>query len=409
VAIGWAWDTSDPEGRVTVALEAEGEVVAEAVADIARDELVSAGIGDGAHGFEIALPDHLRSRAYVRVVLLVGPDLVRVPRSDSFWQEASPGNVWSSVTFVCGREGEPETEAEIPVEVPPPPEPPPLRAVVGHDGWLFDAAELESLANPSAGELDRLAGTVQALATSCAEVGVTYVPACVPNKLQAVPEGSPVRTVDERPWLTGLRARLRDTDGVEVLDLLPVLADARRHGPCFHRSDPDWNDLGAFFAARALIKEAAKRVSLLKPPSLAALYLTRQPGYRGQLADAPRVATDGDRPERSDFVAEERLEIDAAYLRAQRMPIERHLAGADVHVRLLAIDTTELSPRLSVVGDGTCLALLPWLAETVPRTTFFWALTPPMEPVELELPDAVLHLIRYRDLPRLAAVELDAS
>jgi hypothetical protein len=159
------------------------------------------------------------------------------------------------------------------------------------------------------------------------------------------------------------------------------------------------------------MKEAAKRAPALKPPPLGALHVTRQPGYRGQLADAPieRLEGAGLVVGEFDFLGEDGVGIDPASLRAQRMPIERHLAGAEVHVRLLASEDAGLSPRLSVVGDGACLPLLPWLAETVARTTFFWTPTPPMEPVELELPDVVLHLIRYRDLGRLAAGQLSES
>jgi hypothetical protein len=409
VAVGWACDLANPERRVEVTIEAEGEVMAEAVADIARDELVQEGIGDGAHGFEIALPEALQSQAYVRVVALVGPERLRLPRSDSFWQTARSGSVWSSVRFVYGRQGDPETDAEMPVDVPPPPSSPPPRVLVGRDGWLFDAAELDSGGHPSALALSRLVDELGSIAAACAEIGVPYILACVPDKLDAVAEGSPLTSEPQRLWLTELRACLRDLDGLEILDLLPVLDDAKRHGHCFHRSDSDWNDRGAFFAARALIKEAGKRVPALKPPPLADLHLRPCPGYRGVLADAPMTRLEG-HPSigwDSGAVCEDGIVIDPARLRAERMPVERHLAGADVHVRLLAREDAGLSPRLSVVGDGVCLPLLPWLAETAARTTFFWTATPPMEPVELELPDAVLHLLRYRDLARLAAGQPD--
>jgi GNAT superfamily N-acetyltransferase len=399
-AIGWAWDADEPDRRVEVAIEVDEQVVASGVADIFRDELVAADIGDGVHGFSLDLPEVLQAQAHVRVVALVGSAALRLPRSPSFWHSATPGGLWGGVTFSYGREGDPDSVVDLPVEVPPPPELAALRALVGRDGWLFDAAGLAALQEPSAADLERVAGELVDIARACAALGVAYVPALVPEKLQAVMEGAPPDTGLGPLWPERLRARLRDTDEVEILDLLPVLDDARGHGLGFHRSDPGWNDRGAFFIARALIKEAAKRAPVLGPLPLSRLHLNERPGYRGLLADAPAVRSDGARCE-SDFREEQGLEIDVARLSTERMPVERHLVGGDVHVRLRAKPGGAASPRLSIVGDESCLSLLPWLAESAERTTFFWASTPPMEPVELELPDALLHLIRYLDLSRL--------
>ncbi len=66
---GWAMDLRDPARRVPVSLVIDGEVVAEAVADGVRHDLLSAGVGDGFHGVEVPLPaEHRRER---RVGLLV--------------------------------------------------------------------------------------------------------------------------------------------------------------------------------------------------------------------------------------------------------------------------------------------------------------------------------------------------
>jgi hypothetical protein len=114
---------------------------------------------------------------------------------------------------------------------------------------------------------------------------------------------------------------------------------------------------------------------------------------------------DGDRLHsvESAFHGEEAVEADAGHLTAQRMPVERHLvSGGGIHVRLLALPEPDAGPRISVIGDAASVPLLPWLAESATRLTFFWTSTPPMEPVELELPNVVLHLIRYRDLRVLA-------
>ena len=61
---GWAMDLREPARRVPVALAIDGEVVAEAVADGARHDLLAVGVGDGHHGIEIPLPaEHRRERS----------------------------------------------------------------------------------------------------------------------------------------------------------------------------------------------------------------------------------------------------------------------------------------------------------------------------------------------------------
>jgi len=61
VVSGWAWSPAAPGWRVTVRVSLDGERVGAAVADLPRPSLSATGIGDGAHGFRIALPPELAS------------------------------------------------------------------------------------------------------------------------------------------------------------------------------------------------------------------------------------------------------------------------------------------------------------------------------------------------------------
>ena len=53
---GWAQDTARPEEPVRLEILVGGVVVAAVLADRYREELRRAGVGNGAHGFEAALP-----------------------------------------------------------------------------------------------------------------------------------------------------------------------------------------------------------------------------------------------------------------------------------------------------------------------------------------------------------------
>lgn len=77
--LGWAWDPASPEERLTVALLDGDRVVAETRADRPREDLARNGVGDGAHAFELAVPEALRGqsgRLAVRARAADGRDVV---------------------------------------------------------------------------------------------------------------------------------------------------------------------------------------------------------------------------------------------------------------------------------------------------------------------------------------------
>ncbi len=388
VALGWLADRSDLDARVGVSVVVDGELVAEGVADIVRPDLASLELGDGAHGFMVALPERLQTPARHRILVLAGSDLTPVPAAPSFWHRPSLDGTWSDVVFEPG--------GALSARVPDPPAAPERRALVA-SGWLCDAAEITAHGPLAEDRLDRIVAALEANASACAALGIGYVPALIPRKrdvLSGAPEG-------EREWVTQLSARLRDHDHVELLDLLGVLRDAARYGSAYHRTDADWNDRGAFFAARGLLKEAHKRVPALCPPALADLRLRPVPEYRGTLADAPKARSVGGRlaPCEVEVEAEHGVVIDAGELHALRMPVEHHLAEAGSgHLRVYAAPEQDDQARVALIGDDAALALVPWLAERASRTTFFWTRGLPLHQLELKLPPVVLHLIREAEL-----------
>ena len=55
VVHGWAWLPSAPEAPVEVEQWVDGVLKARSLADLPRDDLAAAGIGDGAHGWRMLL------------------------------------------------------------------------------------------------------------------------------------------------------------------------------------------------------------------------------------------------------------------------------------------------------------------------------------------------------------------
>jgi len=61
ILTGWVWDKSQPEKQLTVAVKIGGKEIATVVADQFRNDIFSAGKGDGKKAFTIKLPDDLPS------------------------------------------------------------------------------------------------------------------------------------------------------------------------------------------------------------------------------------------------------------------------------------------------------------------------------------------------------------
>lgn len=86
--VGWVQDVQAPDRRVAVEAVWDGEVISRDIADRVRQDLITANIGDGGHGFEIAIPPSLWQFADPDKMLVVrmenGPEIggLRLPTND---------------------------------------------------------------------------------------------------------------------------------------------------------------------------------------------------------------------------------------------------------------------------------------------------------------------------------------
>jgi hypothetical protein len=81
---GWAWDKNQPDATLNVEIYDGNTLIATVPADIFREDLSSAGIGDGEHGFAYQLPPSLKDgRSHSIRVKIAGSnfDLKNTPKS----------------------------------------------------------------------------------------------------------------------------------------------------------------------------------------------------------------------------------------------------------------------------------------------------------------------------------------
>jgi len=409
-AIGWAWDPEHPDEAVEVEVLVDGRGVASGVADIERQVLAAAGMGEGRYGFDVALPEELGAERSHAIRVTAGPDRLPVLAVELFETVArAAGGPWSQTTFIP--EGAAGFQAPFVPEQEPPPDPG-AAALVGRRDWLFlrDDANLtrDQLGGGpllSAGQVERRAEMAAKRHRSLRELGVPYLFAIAPMKErlyeELLPEGL---ALDPQSPPGEVNRALRGKSDGEILDLLPTLRESLDGGEAFPRTASTWSDRGAFFAYRELMREARKRVITLGDPlPYDETDFVSWEGFRGDLAEKPKFALAAGEwapIEAKDGEWDEEIKVTApSGLRSVRMPAPEHLEvtpGRAPHLYEIVGDQ-EL-PRAVLVGDACCLPLIQWLAEHFSRFVFLWTPDLPLEAIELEMPDIVIHVISERIL-----------
>ncbi len=386
VVTGWAWNPADPEERVRITVWVNGRPVASGPADQRAPGLKKVGIGDGRHAFAIPLPEELRDQQPLRVAVRADGAVERLPLLEN-WSETGAESVWSGVELVPDEGPLPTPPIE---DDPPPPAPEPATsALTGRDGWLFGltSAEAERLQR-----LRSLAEELQGAAALLEQLAIRYVVAVVPAKLAVHPEMATVASADMPRCARELEALARDSDSLEILDLLGVLQDARRHGPLFHPREERLSALGAFHVTRALVKRAGPIPPGLRPLPLSSMALAPTLETPGEaLEDLPQIGA-------PDSGSAGVLEgIDAASLRALRMPAASHLEVEGLPApRVYEQPGAEDLARAALVGDPVIHTIAPWLAESTARIVILESRRAPLVPIELEHPAVVFHVLDER-------------
>ena len=98
-ALGWVYDPALPRRRLALEVLVDGETVAETVADLPRTSLEQEGIGDGRHGFVVALPPRLCD-GETHEISLRTPGGAPLAFARAFTTTASRIPEWGATTFV---------------------------------------------------------------------------------------------------------------------------------------------------------------------------------------------------------------------------------------------------------------------------------------------------------------------
>jgi len=132
----------------------------------------------------------------------------------------------------------------------------------GREDWLFWTGEgnIDDYQNAhpfSRADLEQIEGKLSAVQRRLAAQGIAFLVAPAPNKETIYPEMLPpeIVKIGKQSRLDQLLAYLEEKhSAVKVLDLRPVLLDNKAQHQLYYRTDTHWNDYGAYYAARNILK-----------------------------------------------------------------------------------------------------------------------------------------------------------
>jgi len=128
-------------------------------------------------------------------------------------------------------------------------------------------------------------GELERRKRALSEHGVRHLVVIAPNKETIYPEHMPdvLRQVGDESRLDQLLREVRRRSSVEILDLRPVLRDAKTSQRVYHATDTHWNDAGAIVAARAIVDWVSRQSPEFERKELRGSFVTRS-GPGGDLA-----------------------------------------------------------------------------------------------------------------------------
>jgi hypothetical protein len=271
----------------------------------------------------------------------------------------------------------------------------PIRTVIaGKEGWLF-SDDQDSMADflgrrPfTESELERWCQVLMRRRDALERRGIRYLFVIAPNKQSIYPEYLPDAL--NRPGHTRvdqLLAYLGEHSDLKVLDLRPILLDAKTEGTLYYHRDSHWTDQGAQIGCTAIVQRLSHWFPDLRPRPQSAFTSVKvrnaRPGDLVRMLDLQGILD----PENEHLIARTEL---AHRCTMPSIPSSPHRSpnpdGCAAHAT--ACPTAALS-RAVVFADSFHLNLFPFLAEHFQYAVYVWQPTVQFPIVDQLGPDVVI-------------------
>jgi hypothetical protein len=265
--------------------------------------------------------------------------------------------------------------------------------IIGRDGWLFLSGErsldyYRRIDLFTDDQLEQWAKVLEERRDWLARRGAVYFFVVAPNKDTIYGEYMPelYTQVGLRSRLDQLMDYLRQHSRVKVIDLRPVLNEAKKHARLYHRTDTHWNDLGAFLAYQEVMSVIRSSVPGTQTLSRDDFSLSERSTNGMDLAGQLGLG---------DVFREARDEL------TPRPPLTLlHLEQNDV-APILVSSSEEGLPAAVVFRDSFFTQIVPWLANSFGRGAYYWQYDFDPLPIEEIRPKIVIQEIAERKLMTL--------
>jgi alginate O-acetyltransferase complex protein AlgJ len=153
--------------------------------------------------------------------------------------------------------------------------------ITGREGWLFYSGErmienYRGMTRFETKELKDWQSLLESRRDWLARRGIRYLFVIPPNKDSVYPEYLPEWMTKIRPTtkLDQFLAYMKTNSTVEILDLRPVLLEAKKNCPVYLFTDTHWNLYGGFVAHQELVRTLKRQLPELAPLPLEAFVKT---------------------------------------------------------------------------------------------------------------------------------------
>jgi hypothetical protein len=263
---------------------------------------------------------------------------------------------------------------------------PSSQVIIGKSGWYFLASEYSAngarLVRPlTTEELERWRRILEGRRDWLAQRRIHYLFVITPSKETIYPEYLPnTFKRDGESRLEQLTAYLKSHSNLEVLDLRPILRQARSRHEVFYRTDAHVNFYGGFAASRAMIDELRRWFPQLQSVSESDYEESREKRL-GNLTVLMGISGD--------------LLEDVAVLKLRNPTYETiQYQAIPVVKRPTQVTITEKKgsglPRAVIFHDSSAAFYIPFLPQNFSRAVFVWL--PKLDPqlIKSEHPDVVI-------------------
>jgi hypothetical protein len=220
-----------------------------------------------------------------------------------------------------------------------------------------------------------------------ASKGIKLLVVIPPNKNTIYPEYVPaeIPIIGSQSRLDQIISYEQNHDTFKIMDLRPLLLEARVQKQVYYPCDTHWNPYGAFIAYRAILMELQKQFPVLKPHSLNEYSLVPDQTP----CDISSMAYIHDLPS-------DKFSLSPQFsLQLHEQDWQRGIDQGSFFVRFPYANITVFNadpslPRLLMFRDSFGAALIPFLEDHFSRSVYLWAYPADEAYYDTEKPDIVI-------------------